>query len=272
MICKQTVRPLGLERVRGWAVTEDRMEKKSNLEKCPYSIIIPVYNEVGNIMPLYENILLGMEQISESFEVIFIDDGSNDGTKKELKKLVRLDKRFRYIFFNGCYGQSAALDCGFKEAKGEVIITMDGDLQVDARDLCKLLDKLDGSDLVIGIRKNRDDGIKKRISSKWANKIRNLFLGENFLDSACPLKVFKRKILNQLILFDGMHRFFPTLVKLQGYSVTQVEITHQQRFSGKSKYNFRNRIFKTTIDLLAVCWIKKRYLKYNLDQKHKEND
>lgn len=231
---------------------------------CDYSIVIPVFNEQENLIPLQQNINTAMDEISDSFEVILVDDGSNDGSREIIEHICSQNPRFRFLFFDQNYGQSSALAAGFKETRGDVIITMDADLQVDAGDIPLLLEKLDNFDVVSGFREIRADSPGKRISSKIANWARNKLTGEKIKDTGCPLKVFKKEVLKDMIFFDGMHRFFPTLVKLQGYSITEVPIRHYRRKHGSTKYTVRGRLFRAFFDLLGVRWLKKRYLHYRI--------
>lgn len=229
-----------------------------------YSIVVPVYNEEDNLFKLRDNILSAMDKISDPFEVILVDDGSTDGSRKIIKQISAEEPRFRSIFFDRNYGQTSAFDAGFKASAGEVIITMDADLQVDAQDIPLLLAKLGEYDAVVGYRQKRADNWVKRISSRLANAVRNKLTGENIRDVGCPLKAIKREAIQNIKLFEGMHRFFPTLLKLQGYSVIEVPVNHYPRLKGKSKYNIRNRLFKSLGDLLAVRWMEKRYLRYTV--------
>jgi len=141
---------------------------------------------------------------------------------------------------------------------------MDSDLEVLPQDIPLLLEKIDSFDAVFGYRKNRSDPWIKRVSSNIANLIYNVVLGENLRDVNCPLKAFKREVLKNIIFFDGMHRFFPALMRLEGYTFTQVPVRHCKRLYGVSKYNIKNRILKTFVDLSGVLWLKKRYLKYKI--------
>jgi dolichol-phosphate mannosyltransferase len=234
-----------------------------------YSIVIPVFNEQKNIFPLRDNIIEAMASISDDYEVIFVDDGSTDGSREIIRKINSQNPGFRYIFFDGNYGQTAALDAGFKAAIGDTIITMDADLQTNANDIPLLLKHLGPYDAVVGYRKKRADNWMKRISSQIANSVRNQLSGENIRDVGCPLKVIKRKALRSIKLYNGMHRFFPTLLKFEGYTVFEVPVNHYPRVHGQSKYNVRNRIFRALRDLIAVRWMKSRYLKYQITEEKK---
>lgn len=232
-----------------------------------YSIVLPVFNEFDNIQKLFENITHAMSQITNEYEAIFVDDGSKDGSREEIKKCCEKDPRFRYLGFDRNYGQTSAFDAGFRAAKGKIIVTMDADLQVDAHDIPRLLEKLDDYDVVVGYRQKRADNWIKKISSKIANAIRNRLSGEHIRDVGCPLKAFKKEALENVKFYEGMHRFFPTLFKLEGYRVAEVPIHHYSRQFGKSKYNVHNRVFKALRDLFAVRWMKSRYLHYQISER-----
>ena len=235
--------------------------------KIDYSIIIPVYNEQDNLIKLRDNIVSALETISGSFQVLLIDDGSIDGSRDTIKGICSENSKFHYLFFDQNHGQTAAFDAGFRAAKGEVIITLDADLQVDAHDIPKLLAHLSEYDMVVGYREKRADNLMKRISSVIANNVRNWLSGEDIRDVGCPLKVMRREVFRNVKLYEGMHRFFPTLAKLEGFSVLEVPVNHYPRLHGKSKYNIRNRLFKSLRDLFAVRWMKKRYLRYKIIEK-----
>lgn len=232
-----------------------------------YSFVIPIYNERDNLPLLYENITDAMKSISDDYEIVLVDDGSTDGSREIIQQLAKLNRHVHFLFFNRNHGQTAAFDAGFKAAQGKIIITMDADLQVDAHDLPLLLEKLATHDCVIGIRQKRSDNLIKLISSKIANFVRNKLSGENIQDTGCPLKIFKWEAIQKIKLFNGMHRFFPTLLKLEGCTIAEVPVHHYPRRYGKSKYNIRNRLFRALRDLFAVRWMKSRYLDYLIIQK-----
>jgi dolichol-phosphate mannosyltransferase len=234
-----------------------------------YSIVVPVFNERDNLIPLRDNIVEAMSSISDDYEVILVDDGSTDGSRDFIRNICAGNPQFRFVFFDGNYGQSAAFDAGFKAAVGDAVITMDADLQVSAHDIPLLLKQLGPYDVVIGYREKRSDNWLKRISSRIANGVRNWLTDENIRDVGCPLKVIKRKALQNLKLYQGMHRFFPTLLKLEGYTVYEVPIHHYPRIHGQSKYNVRNRVFRALHDLFAVRWIQSRILRYRIVEEKK---
>ncbi|MEK6559476.1 MAG: glycosyltransferase family 2 protein [Planctomycetota bacterium] len=226
------------------------------------SIVIPVYNEVDNIEPLGNSIINAMQ--GQNYEVLYVDDGSTDGSTEKLKEWCTQHTNFRAIHFKKNAGQTAAMDAGFKHAVGKYVVTMDADLQNDPADIPKLLEKLNTYDMVCGWRQKRNDPWIKRISSKVANSIRNKLSNENIKDTGCSLKAYRRECFSRIKLFNGMHRFLPTLFKMEGFSVTEVVVNHYPRKFGKSKYGVFNRAFRAFIDLLVVRWMKKRKLNYEV--------
>jgi len=208
------------------------------------SVVIPVYNEVEPLRPLTEELLETMRDLGRDFEVLFVDDGSTDGTRGLLRKLAGEYPEVHFIGFRENCGQTSAMAAGFKHARGEILVTLDGDMQNDPRDIPKLLEMLDHYDVVCGWRKKRRDNMVRRISSRIANYVRNKLSDEEIVDVGCSLKAYRRESIQNLKLFEGMHRFFPTLLKLEG-----------------------NRIVKAFVDLLAVRWMKKRYIRYKIEEK-----
>ena len=232
------------------------------------SIIVPVYNERENILNLDEKIAAVMAELAPaSWEVIYVDDGSRDGTSRLLDEIADNGAHVRVIHFTANQGQTAAMDAGIRSARGDLLITMDADLQNDPNDIGILLDNL-SEDLgcVCGVRVKRRDNWLRRVSSRIANAIRNRISQETITDTGCSLKLYRRECFDNIKLFEGMHRFFPTLIKMEGYRVLEVPVSHHPRFAGESKYGVWNRIFKSFFDLLAVRWMKKRRLTY-MDKK-----
>ena len=228
------------------------------------SIVVPIFNEAENIQLLTSAILYRcVKEIGCSYECIFVDDGSIDGSYQKIKATCNENEHFKMVTLRRNYGQTTALDAGFKAAKGEYIIMMDADLQNNPCDIKILLENIDNYDMVYGCRLKRNDPFLKRMSSKVANYVRNSLTNEDIKDIGCSLKIFRRECLYKIKLYKGMHRFLPTLFKMEGFSVKEVAVQHQRRIYGQTKYNIRNRIFKSFIDLLAVRWMMKRKLDYN---------
>ncbi|MDP3786962.1 MAG: glycosyltransferase family 2 protein [Candidatus Omnitrophota bacterium] len=230
------------------------------------SVIIPVYNEEENLPILAERLFFVLRKLGGEFEVIFVDDGSTDKSLAVMRGLRDTYPQVRIIKFERNCGQTAAFDCGFKVAKGAMVVTLDADLQNDPNDIPKMIEKLKNCDMVYGWRRKRRDPLLKLISSKIANYIRNKLSGEDIKDTGCSLKAYKKDCLNNLKLYNGMHRFLPTLVKLEGFKVAEVEVSHHPRKYGKSKYNVRKRLIWPFLDLLAVSWMKKRHLRYEWEE------
>jgi dolichol-phosphate mannosyltransferase len=229
------------------------------------SVVIPIYNERDNLHPLTAQALKALTGQVPSFELIYVDDGSTDGSSELLDQLSHdHHEQVRVLHFTRNHGQSAAFDAGFRHAKGDLIATLDGDLQFDPCDIVRLLPFAEQYDLVCGWRQHRHDSLVKRVSSRIANKIRNAVIRDNIHDTGCSLKVFRRTVVERLQLFHGMHRFFPALARMHGFTVTEVAVPHYPRAHGQSKYGIGNRLFRSLYDLLAVRWMQNRCLRYTL--------
>ncbi|NJL18168.1 MAG: glycosyltransferase family 2 protein [Nitrospira sp.] len=235
------------------------------------SVIIPIKDERDNLSPLMASLLKVMDSHEQSrsrpYEILFVDDGSRDGSSEELDRLAREHSNVRVFHFDRNYGKTCALDAGFRQSSGEIIIQIDGDLQQDSEDILKLLPFTTSHDLVCGWRQQRQDGFVKMISSRIANPVRNFFTHDGVHDTGCPLKVFRRPVLERIRLFEGMHRFFPALALMHGFTVTEVPVRHYPRIHGVSKYGMGNRLFKSLYDLIAVRWMQHRVLLYRFRDK-----
>jgi glycosyltransferase involved in cell wall biosynthesis len=231
-----------------------------------YSVVIPLKDEEDNIPALVGELEPVMEALGRPWELVCIDDGSTDGTRAVLRDL-RIDKPYiRILAFAGNYGQSSAFDAGFRAARGEFVITLDGDLQNDPSDIPRLLKEAEKCDLVCGIRTRRQDSWFKRLISRTANSIRSRLLADGMRDTGCSLKIYRRECLEQIKIYHGLHRFLPALFRIEGFRTAQVEVNHRPRTSGKSKYSIFNRSFNTITDLLAVMWMRRRHLHYAIEQ------
>ena len=231
------------------------------------SIVIPVYNEEENVPILASALVDVMEKTGYSYEVVFVDDGSTDSSRLILKKLCSENPNFKTIRFKRNSGQTAAMDAGFKAVKGKFVVSMDADLQNDPKDIPLLLEGLKSYDVVCGWRYKRNDPWIKLVSAKIANFIRNKLSDEDIKDIGCSLKAYKRECLDKIKLYNGLHRFLPTLFKMEGFTVTEVKINHFPRKYGVSKYGIGNRMFRAFYDLLVVRWMKKRRLNYEIEER-----
>jgi len=236
-------------------------------EQVEISVVVPVYNEEENLPVLIPKIGEVFEGIGLPYEMIFVDDGSSDGSLKVIKEMASRYPRLRIIKLKQNRGLSSALLAGMREARGEKVVTLDADLQNDPADIPKLLGYLGPYDMATGWRQKREDPWLKKISSKIANAIRNRLSGEEIKDSACTLRAFKRECVQNIPVFNGMHRFLSTLVKMEGYRVIEVPVIHHPRKFGKSKYNIRNRMVRAFVDLLAVRWMKGRHIRYEIEER-----
>lgn len=227
------------------------------MKNIDISVVIPVYNEEGNLEPLYAEIREVLENLEKEFEIIFIDDGSTDNSKKEILKIKEKDARVRLIILRKNFGQSAAFSAGFLRVKGKKIITMDADLQNDPNDIPLLLNEMDkGFDVISGWRHKRKDNILKRIPSKFQNWLHRRLTGVNIHDSGCSLKLYCQEAVEGLNLFGEMHRYIPAILSKQGFEVGEVKVNHRPRKIGKTKYGYK-RLLKGFIDLLYIkFWLE----------------
>ena len=233
------------------------------MESASLSVVIAVYNEAENITPLLGRVQSALADWPGSVELVFVDDGSTDSTLELLKRAQESDARLRIAHFRRNLGQTAAMAAGFRLAQGRAVVTLDGDLQNDPAEIPRLVGMLKDWDCVCGIRVRRQDSWWKRISSRLANGFRNWVTGDNIVDTGCTLKAFRRECLEGLELYRGMHRFLPTLLKMRGYRVTQVPVSHHPRLHGKTKYGTWGRLVKGLADVWAVRWMKKNRLDYD---------
>ena len=238
--------------------------KQTNPESLEISIVIPLYNERENLVLLDQEITKNIKPLNKSYEVILVDDGSTDGSSELIRVLQKINSNLRLIRFGHNHGQTAAFAAGFNKARGNIIVTMDADLQNSPSDIPLLLTAIKNYDVVCGWRHKRNDPWIKKISSKVANSVRNSLSEESIADTGCSLKAFRRECFKGIKLYNGMHRFFPTLMKMEGFSVTQVKVGHYPRIHGHSKYNISNRLFASFKDLLAIRWMKKRQINYDI--------
>lgn len=229
-----------------------------------FSIVIPVFNEAESLPSLQEQVQGVMQQMRCEYEIIYVDDGSCDLSLEVLKDIAEQYQRIRVISFNKNRGQSTALAAGFRACRGEWIITLDADGQNPPAEITKLTEFRDEFDLIAGIRKNRQDSFKRKAASSIAKFFRRLVLGDLTEDTGCSLRLFKRELLNTLPLFDHFHRFFTFLIRAEGFSVKEVEVSHCCRKFGVSKYSTFGRMLSGIVDLWGVTWFKKRLINYEV--------
>ncbi len=220
------------------------------------SVVIPAYNEEENIPILYERLKGVLEGLQREYEIIFVDDGSMDRTWERLKDIAERDKRVKLIRFRKNYGQTAAMYAGFQHASGEVVVTMDADLQNDPEDIPMLLQKLEeGYDIVSGWRKDRKDPfLSRRLPSMIANWIISKVTGVELHDYGCTLKAYRADIIKRLELYGDMHRFLPALTKRLGARITEVPVRHHPRIYGRSKYGI-GRTIRVILDIFLVKFL-----------------
>ena len=233
------------------------------------SICVPVYNEQDSLPLLHDAICKVIDPQKIDAELILVDDGSKDNSWKVIQELVQKDARVRGVKFKANCGETAASDAGLRAARGKYVMTMDADLQNDPADIPAFLKAMGtGVDCVCGSRvANRGKGDKfiKVVSSRIANWVRNKLSDEEISDAGCTYRCFRRECLAKIKLYRGLHRFIPTLLKMEGYTVSEIAVTNNPRLHGESKYGVWNRLFKSFRDLLAIRWMKSRILGYRIE-------
>jgi glycosyltransferase involved in cell wall biosynthesis len=231
------------------------------------SVVVPVRDEEDSLEALHRELDAAVASIPGGSEFLFVDDGSRDASVAALDALAEKDPRVRVLVLDGRHGQSAALDAGFRAARGEVIVTLDADLQNDPADIPVLLAHLGAADVVNGVRSERHDAWLRLVSSRVANAVRNRMTQESVTDVGCSLRAMRAEVLRRVTLRRGMHRFLPTLLRLEGARVVEVPVSHRPRRHGASKYGIRDRLFTGIVDLLAVRWMQARALHYRVSER-----
>ena len=234
------------------------------------SVILPCYNEEGNLRPLVAAVRAALAPLNLPYEIVITDDCSTDQSWSLLKELAAADPRVRAQRFARNSGQSAALWAGLTAARGRWLVTLDADLQNDPKELPRFVAALQHHDCVCGSRvesRQQGDRFIRIVSSRIANWVRNKLSGEEISDSGCCYRAFKRECIANLKFFKGMHRFMPTLIRLEGFSVVEIPISTNPRFAGQTKYGVWNRLFASFYDLLAVRWMKKRMFKFQVAER-----
>ncbi|MCA8912506.1 MAG: glycosyltransferase family 2 protein [Planctomycetes bacterium] len=229
------------------------------MDKPEVSVVIPVYNEVDNVGPLADEVKAAMEAAGKTFELVYVDDGSTDGTPAACDKIGWV----RCIVHAKNAGQSAATITGIQNAKADLIVTLDGDRQNDPASIPDLLEALKDADVAQGIRKKRNDKLNRRIASRTAYFVRNLFLRDRIKDIGCSLRAFPKAAGLMLPQFNGVHRLMPAIFVFMGMKVAQVPTEHRARTAGVSKYGNLKRGARGLLDLMGLYWLKKRIYKYS---------
>lgn len=233
------------------------------------SICVPVYNEQDNLPLLHDAICKVVDPAGISMELILVDDGSMDGSWQTIEALVAKDKRVRGVKFKFNCGETAASDAGMRHARGKYVMTMDADLQNDPKDIPAFLKAMEsGVDCVCGTRvavRGKGDHFIRVASSRIANWVRNKLSDEEISDAGCTYRCIRRECLGKIKLYRGLHRFIPTLLKMEGFTVSEIPVSNNPRVHGESKYGVWNRLFKSFRDLLAIRWMKSRMLGWQVD-------
>lgn len=230
------------------------------------TVVVPVFNESGNIERLANIFLDYFKQSKTKSKLLFIDDGSTDDSFTKIEAICQNHRDFYYLKFKTNCGLSAAIKAGIDHINTPLIGYIDADLQTSPYDFDKLLADIGNYSAVIGFRGKRKDTFSKNIQSRIANSIRRALINDGIIDTGCPLKIIHTEVAKKLPFFDGMHRFIPALIKLQGGTVKQVEVQHFERFAGKSKFNIFNRAIKPLQDALAYRWMRSRYINYIVEK------
>lgn len=228
--------------------------------------ILPVYNEVKNLQPLCAEIEAAAEQTNFGWRILFVDDGSTDGSTAKIKELTETKDHVASLHFTNNAGQSAAFVAGFEKVQTPLVATLDADGQNDPADIPAMVEQLESADMVAGYRANREDHWLRTFGSWLANKVRNFVTGDNIIDTGCSLKVFKREVVKSFPAFEGMHRFLPTLARMKNFTVSQHPTNHRPRERGTTKYSLSGRLFTTIWDLWAVRWMQNRVINYQIEE------
>ena len=228
------------------------------------SIVCPFYDEEENLPELLSRLLKVTEKIQQPWEIILVDDGSRDNGPEELKKLIRGNASVHLIQFEQNRGLTSALYAGLQAAKGDIIATLDADLQNPPEEIPRLLYMMEDYDMITGYRAERNDSPVKKLTSKIANPLRRLVIGDRIKDVGCSLRVFKKSVLENFYPYKGMHRFFPAIADRTGFKIKQVPVEHAPRKAGKAKYHLFNRLLGPLWDLIAVSWLLKNKINYKI--------
>lgn len=229
------------------------------------TVIVPVYNEIDNLDRIKEVFTDYFSKSATKSKVLFIDDGSADGSFEKIIEICENDPDFTYLKFKKNCGLSAAIKAGIDHIDTELTGYIDADLQTTPYDFDLLLAHMDGHEAVIGYRGKRKDTLNKKIQSWIANSVRRALINDGIIDTGCPLKVLRTENAKKIPFFKGMHRFIPALLLLQNARIKQLQVQHFERIAGTSKFNMLNRTFKALRDTFAYRWMRKRYIDYTVE-------
>ncbi len=230
------------------------------------TVIVPVYNESGNLERLQNECTRFLDNCIVSAGILFVNDGSNDNSQAMLENICNKDPRFQYISFEQNAGLSAAIKAGFDHVKGPLTGYMDADLQTSPEDFNVLLREMGDHALITGVRSGRKDSFVKNTSSKIANSIRRAFTHDGMDDTGCPLKIIRTEYAKRIPMFKGLHRFLPAMILLQKGSIRQFPVRHFPRIAGKSNFGLANRLLGPLMDCFAYLWMKKKYINYKVEK------
>lgn len=244
----------------------DVVEARGVYDAPRLSVVIPYRDEAGSLALLYAELVSVLDALPFESEILFVDDASRDEGPDIVRMLADADPRLRLFTLSPHSGQSAALEAGFRAARGEIVATLDADLQNDPADLPMLLDGLRVADCVCGVRLPREDHILKRLASRFANAVRRRVLGDGISDIGCSLRVMRKADLDRIKLFHGAHRFLPSLLQLEGARLLERPVRHRARRYGRSKYGILRRLLAVGVDLLAILWLARRIDRYEVKE------
>ena len=245
------------------------MRAMTDDDRIELSLVIPAYNEEQSIEACVREADGVLSRLGTRYEILVVDDGSTDGTFERLRPLKKSILALRAVGFKEHKGQTTAMAAGFAHARGEILVTMDADMQNDPADIPRLLEKMGEWDVVCGVREKRRDSFTKKASSAVANSVRNRLTHERIRDVGCTLRAYRAGYVRRIKLFEGMHRFLPTLLKLEGARVVEIPVSHRARTRGTGKYGIADRLFKGLRDLFAVRWMQSRYIRYEIKEEIK---
>lgn len=232
------------------------------------SYVIPVFNEEDNLAKFFAELRSVAESLIVPYEILFVDDGSTERSPEVIRQLANGFSEVRVLALSSNCGQSAALYAGFQQAAGDVIVTLDADLQNDPTDLAQLLAHFGEYQMVNGWRADRQDTRSKKIGSRIGNLVRNFLTWEHIHDTGCSLKVMDAEMVKRIKMFRGLHRFLPTLMRLEGARVIEVKVGHRPRYAGVSKYTNLRRGIEGLYDVIAVRWMIRRHLPIEFREVH----